>query len=182
MGCRCALAAVQKRRATHQGVIIRHPGEKFVLRYANEWTIVRAQWTRFYLDPAKTLPYRPYHPHGRVEPLTPRAAHECDAGGGSDQLCVDGRGLGVSALKRSPNMPYLVTVTTQGLPGTPGFEAPGGVGIAAPSKTPPAILDQLNRMLFPLTPEQPRDAARWIAAGNRATLCAFRMKATIKTI
>ncbi len=30
---------------------IRHPGEKFVMRYENEWPIARTQWTNFYLDP-----------------------------------------------------------------------------------------------------------------------------------
>ncbi|MFM9886092.1 MAG: CocE/NonD family hydrolase [Burkholderiales bacterium] len=30
---------------------IRHPGEKFVMRYENEWPIARTQWTHFYLDP-----------------------------------------------------------------------------------------------------------------------------------
>ena len=30
---------------------VRHPGEKFVQRYENEWPIARTQWTRFYLDP-----------------------------------------------------------------------------------------------------------------------------------
>jgi predicted acyl esterase len=29
---------------------VRHPGEKFVLRYENEWPLARTQWTRFYLD------------------------------------------------------------------------------------------------------------------------------------
>ena len=30
---------------------IRHPDEKFVLRYENEWPLARTQWTKFYLDP-----------------------------------------------------------------------------------------------------------------------------------
>jgi predicted acyl esterase len=30
---------------------IRHPGEKFVQRYENEWPLKRTQWTKFYLDP-----------------------------------------------------------------------------------------------------------------------------------
>ncbi|MFN0305359.1 MAG: CocE/NonD family hydrolase [Burkholderiales bacterium] len=29
---------------------IRHPGEKFVMRFENEWPIARTQWTHFYLD------------------------------------------------------------------------------------------------------------------------------------
>lgn len=31
---------------------IRHPGEKFVPRYENEWPLARTRWTKFYLDPA----------------------------------------------------------------------------------------------------------------------------------
>ena len=35
---------------------IRHPGERFTLRFENEWPLARTQWTRFYLNPAeKTL-------------------------------------------------------------------------------------------------------------------------------
>ncbi|MEE9256515.1 MAG: CocE/NonD family hydrolase C-terminal non-catalytic domain-containing protein, partial [bacterium] len=30
------------------------------------------------LDPERTKPYRPYHPHDRVEPLTPGEVYECD--------------------------------------------------------------------------------------------------------
>ena len=30
---------------------IRHPGEKFVPRYENEWPLARTQWTRYFLDP-----------------------------------------------------------------------------------------------------------------------------------
>lgn len=32
---------------------IRRPGEKFELRYENEWPLARTQWTRFYLDVAR---------------------------------------------------------------------------------------------------------------------------------
>jgi len=41
---------------------------------ANGW--LRASHRR--LDPARTLPYRPYHPHDRLEPLTPGEVYECD--------------------------------------------------------------------------------------------------------
>jgi uncharacterized protein len=41
---------------------------------ANGW--LRASHRR--LDPAKSTPYRPYHPHDRVEPLTPGHVYECD--------------------------------------------------------------------------------------------------------
>ena len=33
---------------------VRHPGEKFVERHENEWPLARTQWTKFYLDPART--------------------------------------------------------------------------------------------------------------------------------
>lgn len=41
---------------------------------ANGW--LRASHRR--LDPVKSLPYRPYHPHDMVEPLTPGEIYECD--------------------------------------------------------------------------------------------------------
>jgi predicted acyl esterase len=41
---------------------------------ANGW--LRASHRR--LDPTRTLPYRPYHPHDRVEPLVPGQVYECD--------------------------------------------------------------------------------------------------------
>ena len=30
---------------------VRHPGEKFVERYENEWPLARTQWTKFFLEP-----------------------------------------------------------------------------------------------------------------------------------
>jgi len=30
---------------------VRHPGEKFMLRFENEWPLARTQWTHFHLDP-----------------------------------------------------------------------------------------------------------------------------------
>jgi hypothetical protein len=41
---------------------------------ANGW--LRASHRR--LDPRRSLPYRPFHPHDRVEPLTPGEIYECD--------------------------------------------------------------------------------------------------------
>jgi len=41
---------------------------------ANGW--LRVSHRR--LDPKRSLPYRPYHSHDRVEPLTPGAVYECD--------------------------------------------------------------------------------------------------------
>src|SRR3989442_9575202 len=41
---------------------------------ANGW--LRVSHRR--LDPKRTLPYRPYHPHGRVEPLTAGEVYQCE--------------------------------------------------------------------------------------------------------
>src|SRR3970282_1196906 len=39
---------------------VRHPGEKFVQRHENEWTLARTKWTNFYLDPtARSLEQKP---------------------------------------------------------------------------------------------------------------------------
>ena len=51
------------------------------------------------------------------------------------------RGLGIGTLKRSPFAPDLPTIAESGYA---GFEAVGWIGIAAPAKTPTAILDKLN--------------------------------------
>jgi tripartite-type tricarboxylate transporter receptor subunit TctC len=51
------------------------------------------------------------------------------------------RGLGIATLKRSPFLPELSTIAEAGYA---GFEAVGWIGIAAPAKTPAAILDKLN--------------------------------------
>jgi tripartite-type tricarboxylate transporter receptor subunit TctC len=51
------------------------------------------------------------------------------------------RGLGIGTAKRSPFLPDVPTVAEAGYP---GFEAVGWIGIAAPARTPPAVLDKLN--------------------------------------
>jgi tripartite-type tricarboxylate transporter receptor subunit TctC len=62
------------------------------------------------------------------------------------------RGLGIGAAARSPFLPDVPTIAESGFP---GFEAVGWIGIAAPSKTPPAILDRLNAEIVRIinTPE-----------------------------
>jgi tripartite-type tricarboxylate transporter receptor subunit TctC len=54
------------------------------------------------------------------------------------------RGLGVGTLTRSPLLPELPTIAESGYP---GFEALGWIGLAAPAKTPEAVLDKLNAEL-----------------------------------
>jgi tripartite-type tricarboxylate transporter receptor subunit TctC len=51
------------------------------------------------------------------------------------------RGLGVAIPQRSPYMPDVPTIAEQGYP---GFESVGWIGICAPAKTPPEILNKLN--------------------------------------
>ena len=51
------------------------------------------------------------------------------------------RPLAVAIPQRSPYLPDVPTVAEQGYP---GFESMGWIGLAAPAKTPPAILDKLN--------------------------------------
>lgn len=51
------------------------------------------------------------------------------------------RALGVAIPRRSEFLPDVPTIAEQG---HPGFESVGWIGLAAPAKTPPAILDKLN--------------------------------------
>ena len=51
------------------------------------------------------------------------------------------RALGVAIPKRSPFLPDVPTVAEQGYP---GFESVGWIGLAAPARTPAAIVDKLN--------------------------------------
>jgi tripartite-type tricarboxylate transporter receptor subunit TctC len=62
------------------------------------------------------------------------------------------RGLGIGSAQRSPFLPEVPTIAESGFP---GFEAVGWIGIAAPAKTPAAILDKLNAEIVRIinTPE-----------------------------
>ena len=51
------------------------------------------------------------------------------------------RALGIASSERSPFFPEVPTIAEQGYP---GFAAVGWIGIAAPARTPDAILDRLN--------------------------------------
>jgi len=51
------------------------------------------------------------------------------------------RALGIASLQRSPQMPELPTISEQGLP---GFEVNSWTGVAAPAKTPAAIVRRLH--------------------------------------
>jgi predicted acyl esterase len=46
---------------------VRHPGERFVLRYENEWPLARTRWTKFFLDTAtKALALNPIEAAGHI--------------------------------------------------------------------------------------------------------------------
>jgi tripartite-type tricarboxylate transporter receptor subunit TctC len=51
------------------------------------------------------------------------------------------RAIGVAIPQRSPYLPDVPTLAEQGYP---GFESVGWIGLAAPARTPPAILERLN--------------------------------------
>jgi tripartite-type tricarboxylate transporter receptor subunit TctC len=61
------------------------------------------------------------------------------------------RGLAVTASQRSPALPDVPTVAESGFP---GFEDVTWVGIFAPSKTPPAILERINSEITKLQKDQ----------------------------
>ena len=90
------------------------------------------------------------------------------------------RGLGIATLQRSPFLPDLPTIAEQGYP---KFEAVGWIGIAAPAKTPPAILDKLNAEMVrilnqPDVKERLAGLAFTPVPGTRAEFAAY-MKAEI---
>ena len=90
------------------------------------------------------------------------------------------RALGVASAQRSPFAPDVPTVAEQGYP---GFESVGWIGLAAPAKTPAAILDRLNaeitKMLAsPEVKERLAALAFMPVGGSREQFGAF-MKAEI---
>src|SRR6185369_4951121 len=85
------------------------------------------------------------------------------------------RALGVAIPQRSPFMPDVPTLAEQGYP---GFESVGWIGLAAPAKTPVAILDKLNaevrRMLAsPEVKEKLNQLAFNPVGDSRAEFAAF---------
>jgi tripartite-type tricarboxylate transporter receptor subunit TctC len=85
------------------------------------------------------------------------------------------RGLGIATRERSPYLPDLPTIAEQGYP---KFEAVGWIGIAAPAKTPPAVLDKLNAEMVrimgqPDVKERLATLAFTAVPGTRAEFAAY---------
>jgi tripartite-type tricarboxylate transporter receptor subunit TctC len=85
------------------------------------------------------------------------------------------RALGVAIPQRSPFMPDVPTIAEQGYA---GFESVGWIGLAAPARTPVAILDKLNaeinKMLAaPEVRERLQQLAFTPVGGSRAEFAAF---------
>ena len=85
------------------------------------------------------------------------------------------RPLGVAIPQRSPFLPDVPTIAEQGYA---GFESVGWIGLAAPARTPPAILDKLNaevqKMLAaPEVKEKLQQLAFTPIGGSRAEFAAF---------
>jgi tripartite-type tricarboxylate transporter receptor subunit TctC len=85
------------------------------------------------------------------------------------------RALGVAIPQRSPYLPDVPTLAEQGYP---GFESVGWIGLAAPAKTPPAILDRLNAEIVKML-KDPEVKARFeslaftLVGDSRAEFTAF---------
>jgi tripartite-type tricarboxylate transporter receptor subunit TctC len=85
------------------------------------------------------------------------------------------RALAVGSSTRSPFLPDVPTVAESGYP---GFEAVGWIGIAAPAKTPDAILDKINAEIAKLlatadTKERLASLGVTPAADSRAHFTSF---------
>ena len=90
------------------------------------------------------------------------------------------RALGVASAQRSPFAPEIPTIAEQGYA---GFESVGWIGLAAPAKTPAAILDKLNaevrKMLAQPEAKERLAALAFVPVGDSRGQFAAFMKAEI---
>jgi tripartite-type tricarboxylate transporter receptor subunit TctC len=90
------------------------------------------------------------------------------------------RGLGIAAVKRSLFMPEVPAIAEAGFA---GFEAVGWIGLVAPAKTPPAILDKLNaemlRIISQPDVKEKFDTLAYTPAGNTRSEFAAYLKSEI---
>jgi hypothetical protein len=103
---------------------------------ANGW--LRASHRR--LDPARTLPYRPYHPHDRVQPLTPGDVYECDVEIVTSCIVVPA-GWTLALSVRGKDYEYEGELSEFAKTFHYGTRGTGGMTHADPDDRPPAIFD-----------------------------------------
>ena len=103
---------------------------------ANGW--LRASHRR--LDPAKTLPYRPYHSHDRVQPLTPGDVYECDVEIVTSCIVVPA-GWTLALSVRGKDYEYDGELSEFARSFHYGTRGTGGMTHADPDDRPPAIFD-----------------------------------------
>ncbi|MGH7390658.1 MAG: CocE/NonD family hydrolase [Candidatus Rokuibacteriota bacterium] len=101
---------------------------------ANGW--LRASHRR--LDPARSLPYRPYHRHDRVEPLTPGEVYECDVEIVTSCIVVPA-GWRVALTVRGKDYEYEGELSEFGKTFHYGTRGTGGMTHADPDDRPPAV-------------------------------------------
>jgi hypothetical protein len=103
---------------------------------ANGW--LRASHRR--LDRVKSLPYRPYHPHDRVEPLTPGDVYECDIEIVPTCIVVPAGGR-VALTMRGKDYEYDGELSEFAKSFHYGTRGTGGMTHADPDARPPAVFD-----------------------------------------
>ena len=103
---------------------------------ANGW--LRASHRR--LDGAKTLPYRPYHPHDRVQPLTPGDVYECDVEIVASCIVIPA-GWTLALSVRGKDYEYEGELSEFAKSFHYGTRGTGGMTHADPDDRPPAIFD-----------------------------------------
>jgi uncharacterized protein len=103
---------------------------------ANGW--LRASHRR--LDPSRSTPYRPWHPHDRSEPLTPGKVYECDVEIVTSCIVVPA-GWRIALTVRGRDYEYEGELGEFGKKFHYGTRGTGGMTHADPDDRPPAVFD-----------------------------------------
>jgi predicted acyl esterase len=103
---------------------------------ANGW--LRASHRR--LDPSRSTPYRPWHPHDRSEPLTPGEVYECDIEIVTSCIVVPA-GWRIALTVRGRDYEYEGELGEFGKKFHYGTRGTGGMTHADPDDRPPAVFD-----------------------------------------
>ncbi|MGZ8197429.1 MAG: CocE/NonD family hydrolase [Burkholderiales bacterium] len=101
---------------------------------ANGW--LRASHRR--LDPGKSKPYRPYHPHDRAEPLTPGEVYECEVEIVTSCIVVP-KGWRIALTIRGKDYEYDGELSEFGKQFHYGTRGTGGMTHNDPDDRPPAV-------------------------------------------